>query len=105
APLAIGDAITLKARLAPPGGPVAPGAYDPALRLFFEGVGATGFTLERPVVDRADAGRDWSWRSAVEETRNDIARRVSAALPPLEASVATALVTGERADIPEKVND
>ncbi|MGE0211842.1 MAG: ComEC/Rec2 family competence protein [Parvibaculaceae bacterium] len=104
-PLRVGDFVTLKVRLAPPEGPVEPGAYDPAIGSWFKGVGASGFTFERPVVDPARAERGWSWRAGVEDVRSGIARRVSAALPALQAGVATALITGERADIPEKVNN
>lgn len=103
--LRLGDRVSLGARLAPPGRPVEPGGYDPALRLWFEGVGATGFSMEAPSVlpDRGAVGG--SIKGAIESVRATIGNRIGAALPPLEASIATALVTGERGNIPTSVND
>ena len=41
--LAVGDAVSVLAGLAPPDGPVEPGAYDFAEAAFYEGIGAYGF--------------------------------------------------------------
>ncbi len=43
-----GDAVRVRATLAPPGAPVIPGGYDFARAAWFQGLGAVGYTMRAP---------------------------------------------------------
>ena len=96
----LGQYIRLKARLTPLPGPVAPGSYDFARPLWFEGIGATGvgFGAAEVVAERS-LDTAWSWRAGVEAVRGVIRNRIAKALPEEEAGIATALIIGDRSGI------
>ncbi len=113
ADLQAGERIRLRAKLAPPPGPAAPGAFDFARQAYFQQLGAVGFSLGRPqrlapVADESARRvyvRDLfaRWRIYWSGARQAVAARVEAALPEEQATVATALMTGQRGEIPEAV--
>jgi len=96
----LGHYIRLKARLTPLPGPVAPGSYDFARPLWFEGIGATGvgFGAAEVVAERA-LDTAWSWRAGVEAVRGAIRNRIAEALPEDVAGIAAALIIGDRSGI------
>ncbi|MHA1568334.1 MAG: ComEC/Rec2 family competence protein, partial [Alphaproteobacteria bacterium] len=106
----VGSWVQMRARLSPPPEPVAPGAFDFARRLYFQGIGAVGFAFGAPrtvVPPEGDAAPDWRMRLNV--WRQAWAARIRATLPPPAGPVAAALMTGERraisADVLARMRD
>ncbi len=95
-----GDRIRLRARLLPPSGPAAPGAFDFARTAYFQRLGAVGFAFG-PAERLAAAERP----PLRERVRQALAQRVRAVLEPPAAGLAVALITGDRSGIPEPVYD
>ena len=81
--LAPGDAIRMRARLSPPAEPALPGDYDFARAAWYLGIGAVGFALKAPEIDRfADPPpRGLLVSAAIERVRQAIGARIVAALP------------------------
>ena len=104
--LAVGDAVTLRARLQPPGGAVMPGGYDFARVAFYERIGAVGFAYG--AAKPADLGPPpLGIRLSVPlaHLRNTIRRRIEAALPGDNGHLAAALIMGDRGGIAEATQD
>lgn len=102
-PLPIGSTYEGLVRLRPPAGPAYPGAYDFAFGAFFGGLGAYGFSLGAP----APPGpiREPTFADRIATLRLAMGDRIREVLPGATGAVAAALVTGERAGIPEEIND
>ncbi len=104
--IAFGDAITTRARLGPPNGPAMPGGHDFGRDSYYRSVGGTGFSFGAPT--RADLGalpfsiRLWQ---PLERLREDIGRRIQAALPGEAGAIAVALTVGDQGGISEKLKD
>jgi len=107
-----GDWIDLRAVLRPPPEPGAPGAFDFARRAYFERLGAVGYAVGHARKDARDeqsvprgvmAGLAEDWRLGWAGLRQAVAQRVLVALPGETGAMAAALMTGERAAIPEPV--
>lgn len=94
-----GDRISVLAELNPPSAPVAPGAYDFQRFAFFRQIGAFGFSYKDPVVIKKAEDGVTLW---LEHLRQYAGARILEAMPPDEAGIANALMTGERAAISEK---
>ncbi|WP_208990843.1 ComEC/Rec2 family competence protein [Pseudovibrio sp. Tun.PSC04-5.I4] len=91
----LGDNIVLKARLLPPGGVVRPGSYDFARTAFFDGIGAVGYALSRPVVSANPEGIGFV--GVIESVRISIAQRIRKVLDySPESAFAVALLVGKR---------
>ncbi|SFT90884.1 competence protein ComEC [Pseudovibrio denitrificans] len=91
----MGDKMQLKARLLPPGGAVRPGGYDFARTAFFDGIGAVGYALSRPVVLARDGGT--GFLQHVDTIRSGIAGRIRRVLDySPESAFAVALLVGKR---------
>lgn len=91
-----GDRISVLAELSPPSAPVAPGAYDFQRMAYFRQIGAFGFNYRLPLVGQsADSGMSL-W---LENLRQHIIGRIAKVIPPREAGIANALMTGERTAI------
>lgn len=95
-----GARVSLTASLTPVPGPILPGAYDPGLRAWFDGVSAQGringaIRLLRPA--------ERSWRDAMAGWRQDIGARIRADLPEPESGIAVALVIGDQGGIDRQV--
>jgi competence protein ComEC len=97
--LAAGQAIAVRARIMPPPGPALPGGYDFAQRAWFDGIGAVGSIIGRPVVQPQDKGTN---RAGV---RVRLTQHIQAQLPDGQGGIAAALVTGDRGGISEADND
>lgn len=102
-----GDAIKLRAILAPPALPALPGDYDFARAAWFQGLGGVGYAMAAPVLDRDAGPAPLSLRvsAAIERVRQAIGARVLAGLPGETGAIANALVTGERGGISQATND
>ena len=102
-----GDAIRIRAALAPPAKPTTPGGYDFARAAWFSSIGAVGYAVARPqLVD--DAGpAPWSLQTvaAINRFRQSIDARISAAVPGETGAIASALLTGERGGISAATNN
>lgn len=102
-----GEIVRGVARLMPPSGPVRPGSYDFAFQSYFDGLGAIGFFLRNPV--RVETGPAPSWvenlAQSVERLRMRIADKIRAVIPGASGEIASALIAGVRAGIPETVNE
>ncbi|MCL4767698.1 MAG: ComEC/Rec2 family competence protein [Hyphomicrobiaceae bacterium] len=102
-----GDAIRIKATLAPPSMPALPGDYDFARAAWFSGLGGVGYATARPEIDREAAAAPWALRAAAmtQRLRQAIGARIAAALPGEAGAIATALITGERGGITAATTD
>jgi competence protein ComEC len=99
-----GDHLSGRVTLMPPSPPAAPGAFDFARDAFFDRIGAVGYTLGRPRIERPPA-EGFSFRLWVADVRQSLTARIRAAIAdPGAGSVAAALITGDRAAIPADVN-
>lgn len=102
----VGSRITQLVRLLPPLGPALPGGHDFGRGPWFRGIGAVGYGLGRPVA--AGPGPvpvEVRIATVVDAMRQSLAGRIRASLGGIEAEIAVALVSGERAGIPRAVED
>ena len=104
--LSVGDAVTLLARLEPPGGAVMPGGYDFARVAYYAGIGAVGFAYgaARPA-DLGPVPLAIRLAAPLAHLRDTIRRRIEAALSGDTGHLAAALVTGDRRGISEATQD
>ncbi len=102
-----GRAARCRAVLAPPSGPMAPGAYDFARRAYFERLGATGFAYGRcrPANFAGPPGWIDQQRLALAAVRSDLSAAIYAAAPTRGGAIAAALVTGDRSSVDEETNE
>ncbi|MHA1108570.1 MAG: DUF4131 domain-containing protein [Alphaproteobacteria bacterium] len=91
-----GDTVSLRAILHPPPGPAAPGAFDFARRAYFNRLGGVGYAISKVRRGRAAETGPGLF---IAQLRNDITRRVRAALPGTAGTIAAALMTGERSEV------
>jgi competence protein ComEC len=99
---AMGARIEVFARLSPPSGPAAPGAFDFRRHAWFTQIGAYGYALgtTRVLAATPGTGKTGLW---ISRARHQIATRVRAAVPGPSGAVAAALITGDRSAIPVAV--
>ncbi len=99
--LSMGDAVTLKARLQPPGGAVMPGGYDFARVAYYAGIGAVGFAYgaAKPAPEIGPAPLAIRLGEPLAHLRDTIRKRIEAALPGDDGPVAAALVMGDQGGI------
>lgn len=99
-PLRPGDTVSVRAVLQPPPAPAAPGAFDYARDAWFQGLGALGYAVQAPVqlegpVRDGIGRRIARWRQAISE-------RIREAVPGPAGGMAAAVMTGDRAGIPQE---
>ncbi len=101
-----GDAIRVRATLAPPAGPALPGGYDFARSAWFQSLGGVGYAMARPTLDAEAAEPPLTLKAwaSIERVRQRIGAAVLAALPGETGAIANALITGERGGISEATN-
>ncbi|CAN5554609.1 ComEC/Rec2 family competence protein [soil metagenome] len=100
-----GQTIRVSARLFPLPSPVAPGGYDFGRALWFEGIGATGRALGPLTIVSTSPSYLLKVQGYLHEFRTLVGLKLKAAMAADTASIAEALITGERASIPKEVND
>ncbi len=102
-----GDRVRMRATLAAPSRPVAPGSYDFRRDLFFDRIGAVGVGYGRVGVTPAAGGEGALLRSVWQgfaELRALIEGRILAAIPDRDtAGVAVAFATGSQSAVPKDV--
>ena len=96
-----GDGISLTARLLPPPAPSEPGDSDFVRDLYFQRIGAVGFSYGAPIPAplASPPGPFTRLAAAIENLRQTMTARIRAALPGSEGAIASALITGERGGI------
>lgn len=104
-PIPIGGRYDGLVRLRPPSGPAIPGSYDFAYAPFFQGLGAYGYSLGAPAPPQAVSSQDLSWSERIAALRVSMAERIRRTVDGAEGAVASALITGERAGIPDDVDE
>mgnify|MGYP003643254588 CR=1 FL=1 len=110
-PLPIGAAISGRARLSAPSGPVMPGGYDYAFRAFIDGIGAHGFFYRAPESGDAGTGASASpdrlqaFGLGLRAVRERISARIRSVLAGDAGGIAAALAVSDRRGIsPETVD-
>lgn len=103
----IGGGIHGVVRLTSPSGPAHPGGYNFAFHAFFDGIGAYGFFLGKPASAdiAADTGPIRAAELALERMRQRIEREIRRIVPGRSGAVSAALITGNKAGIPEEINE
>lgn len=101
--LLTGDEVELRAGLLPPAGPVMEGAFDFARYFYCMGIGGVGYAIPPlKVVQHAGPNPPFSvWLGAV---RQHLSERIRNQMPPVEGAITAALMMGDRAAIPDDVN-
>jgi competence protein ComEC len=104
---AVGSFIKLKARLSPPLEPLRPGGYDFGRDMYFQEIGASGFSLG--VIDTIEApdppGAWLAYATFLDRIRKSIDQRIRSVLPGDEGSIASALITGMNDPISASVSN
>jgi len=102
----VGAFVAFKARLDPPRAPWRPGGYDFARDLYFQGIGATGLVLGAIRTAKAPGppGVWLRYAAVIDGMRNAIDARIRANLSGDVGAIASALITGKRDAITERVN-
>jgi competence protein ComEC len=104
--IAVGDALTVLARLRPPGGPVMPGGFDFARADFYASIGGSGFAYGRAKpADIGPAPLGIRLREPVADLRETIRRRILAVLPGDTGQIAATLVMGDQRGISERTQE
>jgi competence protein ComEC len=103
----IGDAVTVRARLFPPSGPVRPGGYDFSFRAYFERIGATGFSYGVPrSADLGEPSLIMKAERKLGDLRQEIAVRINGLLGAGDGSaLAAALLVGDRSGLSAESED
>ena len=103
---AVGSFVELKAHLSPPLQPLRPGGYDFARDMFFLDC-ASGYTLGAIKVNSTPVERGFwpRYASAIDDLRETMDKRIRAAIPDDNGSIASALITGKRDAISTPVNE
>jgi competence protein ComEC len=103
----VGSFVKLKARLSPPLEPLRPGGYDFARDMYFQGIGASGFSLGviETITPPTERGAWLRYASILDGIRKAIDQRIRAVLPGDQGSIASALITGATDPISTPVNN
>jgi competence protein ComEC len=100
-----GDRLQVKAMLFPVPGQVLPGGRDMQRELYFAGIGGVGYSYggARRIATPGEARAEGGWREWLLQLRNEMTRRIAAALPGSTGGVASAVITGKRGTMAEEV--
>ncbi len=104
-PIQVGDQITAIADLAPLPRPEYPGGFDLARQLHFHSIGATGRVKQIVSVSSNSIPLRYRFSRTVHKVRSTIGVRIRAAIAGPIGAFAEALVTGERATIPNSMTE
>ncbi|MES1202131.1 MAG: ComEC/Rec2 family competence protein [Pseudomonadota bacterium] len=101
-----GRAVSCRAVLAAPAGPMAPGGYDFARHAFFDRLGASGYSYGRcrPIVLPAPAGWLDRVRLKLAAMRYDLSAAIQDAAPGRGGAIAAAMVAGDRSAVDNDTN-
>jgi competence protein ComEC len=102
--LAPGDRVNMRAVLYPVPGQILPGSHDMQREAYFARIGGVGYTYgPAHRADGADDAAGGGWREDLRHLRTEMSRRIIAVLPGSTGGVASALITGKRGAISERV--
>ncbi len=97
-----GSAIKLRAILGPPPEPVMPGGYDFARMSYYQGVGASGYSLSKPEdLEGRELPLDMKFRARLAKLRARIGTRITSVLPGQTGEIAASMTVGQTAGIDE----
>ena len=83
-----------------------PGGYDFGRELFYEGIGASGFSYGAPeIIDLGPVPFWIRWKIPIATLRESIGSRIEAALPGGTGEIANALITGDRGGIADRTTE
>lgn len=102
-----GDWVRLRATLRPLPAPVAPGSYDFGRKLWFDGIGAVGYSLgaaARISPPRSDTTSE-SVTAEIQSFRHDVSERIRGAMSERTGPIGAAFLTGERGLISDEDNE
>lgn len=102
--LLTGQQVSLRAGILPPSAPVLPHAFDFARYFYFMGIGGVGYGIP-PVTILHAAPDSLTASMRLASVRESMSRRIRSHLPEAEGAIAAALMMGDRAAIPEDVNE
>ncbi len=106
ATLYAGQAVVLRARLAPPADPSMPGGYDFRREAFFRAIGAVGYAIGPVRLEGAPLPPlGLRINAAIDNARNLFTERIARSIGGQSGALSAALVTGKRGLISEAVND
>ncbi|PCJ99735.1 MAG: hypothetical protein COA45_02645 [Zetaproteobacteria bacterium] len=88
----IGQSIKALALLNPPSPPLFPDGFNFRRYLYFQGIGAVGFIYSAPEITEQARSNAWD----IEPIRHYIAARIIEFLTPRQASIALALIVGQK---------
>jgi len=95
-----GAAVKLRAMLGPPPEPVMPGGYDFARMSYYQGIGASGYSLSKPeALEGRELPLDLKFRARLAELRARIGKRITTVLPGQTGDIAAALTVGQTAGL------
>ena len=94
-----GDKVEIRAGLMPPPGPAMPGDYDYARQMWFQGLGAVGYSVSPLII----VEKKRNIFSTFHQMRQRMAERIKAQIPGEAGTLAAALITGIRGGMPEKL--
>ncbi|MBS0271443.1 MAG: ComEC family competence protein [Proteobacteria bacterium] len=96
-----GQRIQIKAKLLPVSEPSTPNGFDFRRQAYFNGLGATGFSLSPPTILKSD----FHWRTYLEKRREEITAYFLEKLPYPKGAIAAALITGDKSSIPDSIRE
>lgn len=88
----VGQRIKVLASLTAPSSPFVPGGFDFRRYMYFQGIGAVGFIYKTPEILEDAPARF----KVIEQWRGFISERIRQSLEPRQASVALALIVGQK---------
>lgn len=98
----IGECVEMVAKIMPLSKEVMVGGYQFDRKGFFEGLKASGFAESRWFKTDCENQSKFDFNAFIGNLRQDIAHRIKSILPKNEASIASAIIAGERGEIDEK---
>ncbi|HBG34045.1 MAG TPA: hypothetical protein DDX01_01600, partial [Holosporales bacterium] len=96
-----GQVIRIRSKLMSITDPSLPEGFDFRRQAYFNGLGATGFALSPPEVIQDNS----FWSTFIERKREEITAYLLEHMSPPLGAVAAALITGDKASIPEKIRE
>ncbi len=101
-----GNAVKVRALLGPPPEPVMPGGYDFARMSYYQGIGASGYSLSKPeIFDGRELPFDMKFRTALADLRATIGERITSVLLGQTGELAAALTMGKTAGLDDSSLD
>jgi competence protein ComEC len=101
-----GDAVKVRALLGPPPEPIMPGGYDFARMSYYQGIGASGYSLSKPqILEERELPFDMKFRTALADLRTTIGDRITDVLPGQTGELAAALTMGKTAGLDDSSLD